>query len=165
MAFGHEKPDVYRAAIECVGWTYCLCEWLEGHIETPRSRCSVRRKPFPEHCGGQRQGDRGRPSPILRNRPRIGSRMRCREGRAGSVRCTLSGWEHGGQTSLGPDRRHADGTWAARLFVAGGRRRIWHGIRRYRYRAIAQEGNADQRAHKVISATASPTNSAEGGAT
>jgi hypothetical protein len=31
MAFGHEKLDVYRAAIESVGWAYRFCEALAGH--------------------------------------------------------------------------------------------------------------------------------------
>jgi hypothetical protein len=31
MAFGHEKLDVYRAAIEYVGWAYRFCEGLDGH--------------------------------------------------------------------------------------------------------------------------------------
>ena len=31
MAFGHEKLDVYRAAIEYVGWAYRYCEGLKGH--------------------------------------------------------------------------------------------------------------------------------------
>jgi four helix bundle protein len=31
MSFGHEKLDVYRAAIEYVGWAYRLCERLRGH--------------------------------------------------------------------------------------------------------------------------------------
>ena len=31
MAFGHEKLDVYRTAIEYVGWAYRLCERLKGH--------------------------------------------------------------------------------------------------------------------------------------
>jgi len=31
MAFGHEQLDVYRAAIEYVGWAYRLCEQLSGH--------------------------------------------------------------------------------------------------------------------------------------
>jgi len=31
MAFGHEKLDVYRAAIEYVGWAYRFCEALAGH--------------------------------------------------------------------------------------------------------------------------------------
>ncbi len=31
MAFGHEQLDVYRAAIEYVGWAYRLCERLAGH--------------------------------------------------------------------------------------------------------------------------------------
>ena len=31
MAFGHEKLDVYRAAIEYVGWAYRYCEALAGH--------------------------------------------------------------------------------------------------------------------------------------
>jgi len=31
MAFGHEKLDVYRAAIEYVGWAYRFCETLAGH--------------------------------------------------------------------------------------------------------------------------------------
>jgi len=31
MAFGHEQLDVYRAAIEYVGWAYRLCNGLKGH--------------------------------------------------------------------------------------------------------------------------------------
>jgi four helix bundle protein len=31
MAFGHEQLDVYRAAIEYVGWVYRLCIGLKGH--------------------------------------------------------------------------------------------------------------------------------------
>jgi four helix bundle protein len=31
MVFGHEKLDVYRAAIEYTGWAYRLCERLTGH--------------------------------------------------------------------------------------------------------------------------------------
>ena len=31
MGFGHEKPDVYGAAIEYVGWAYRSCESLKGH--------------------------------------------------------------------------------------------------------------------------------------
>ena len=31
MSFGHEKLDVYRAAIEYVGWAYRFCEKLRGH--------------------------------------------------------------------------------------------------------------------------------------
>jgi len=31
MAFGHEQLDVYRAAIEYVGWAFRLCEHLSGH--------------------------------------------------------------------------------------------------------------------------------------
>jgi hypothetical protein len=31
MTFGHEQLDVYRAAIEYVGWAYRLCEGLQGH--------------------------------------------------------------------------------------------------------------------------------------
>jgi four helix bundle protein len=31
MTFGHEKLDVYRLAIEYVGWAYYLCEQLKGH--------------------------------------------------------------------------------------------------------------------------------------
>ncbi|GAB6057705.1 four helix bundle protein [Desulfonatronum parangueonense] len=31
MSFGHEKLDVYRAAIEYVGWSHRLCEGLKGH--------------------------------------------------------------------------------------------------------------------------------------
>jgi len=31
MTFGHEKLDVYRAAIEYVGWAHRLCERLKGH--------------------------------------------------------------------------------------------------------------------------------------
>lgn len=31
MSFGHEKLDVYRAAIEYVGWAFRYCEQLKGH--------------------------------------------------------------------------------------------------------------------------------------
>jgi four helix bundle protein len=31
MSFGHERLDVYRAAIEYVGWAYRFCEELKGH--------------------------------------------------------------------------------------------------------------------------------------
>ena len=31
MSFGHEKLDVYRVAIEYVGWAYRFCEALKGH--------------------------------------------------------------------------------------------------------------------------------------
>ena len=31
MGFGHERLDVYRAAIEYVGWAYRFCESLKGH--------------------------------------------------------------------------------------------------------------------------------------
>jgi four helix bundle protein len=31
MTLGHEKRDVYRAAIESVGWAYRYCETLTGH--------------------------------------------------------------------------------------------------------------------------------------
>jgi hypothetical protein len=30
MAFGHEKLDVCRAAMEYVGWAYRYCETLKG---------------------------------------------------------------------------------------------------------------------------------------
>ena len=31
MGFGHEKLDVYRTAIEYVGWAYRFCESMKGH--------------------------------------------------------------------------------------------------------------------------------------
>jgi four helix bundle protein len=31
MSFGHERLDVYRAAIEYVGWAYRYCEGVKGH--------------------------------------------------------------------------------------------------------------------------------------
>lgn len=31
MVFGHEQLDVYRLAIEYVGWAYRLCEQTKGH--------------------------------------------------------------------------------------------------------------------------------------
>ena len=31
MGFGHEKLDVYQAAIDYVGWAYRYCEGLKGH--------------------------------------------------------------------------------------------------------------------------------------
>jgi four helix bundle protein len=31
MSFGYERLDVYRAALEYVGWAYHFCEGLKGH--------------------------------------------------------------------------------------------------------------------------------------
>ena len=31
MGFGHERLDVYRAAIDYAGWAYNFCEELKGH--------------------------------------------------------------------------------------------------------------------------------------
>ena len=31
MTFGHEKLDVFQAAIADVGWAYRYCETLKGH--------------------------------------------------------------------------------------------------------------------------------------
>ena len=31
MRFGHEQLDVYRVAIEYVGWAYRFCQVLKGH--------------------------------------------------------------------------------------------------------------------------------------
>ena len=31
MTFGHERLDVYRTAIEYVGWAFRVCERLKGH--------------------------------------------------------------------------------------------------------------------------------------
>jgi four helix bundle protein len=31
MSFGHERLDVYRAAIEYVGWAYRLCEGIKAY--------------------------------------------------------------------------------------------------------------------------------------
>lgn len=31
MNFGHERLDVYRAAIDYVGWAYRFCQSLRGH--------------------------------------------------------------------------------------------------------------------------------------
>jgi four helix bundle protein len=31
MGFGHERLDVYHAAIDYVGWAYHFCEELKGH--------------------------------------------------------------------------------------------------------------------------------------
>jgi four helix bundle protein len=31
MSFGHERLDVYRAAIDYVGWAYRLCGGIKGH--------------------------------------------------------------------------------------------------------------------------------------
>jgi hypothetical protein len=31
MTFGHEQLDVYRAAVEYVGWAFRLCEQLKAH--------------------------------------------------------------------------------------------------------------------------------------
>ena len=44
MAFGHEKLDVYRAAIEYVGWAYRFCETLKD-IATRKTNSFARRRP------------------------------------------------------------------------------------------------------------------------
>ena len=38
MAFGHEKLDVYRAAIASIGWACRYCENLKGHCNAKAQR-------------------------------------------------------------------------------------------------------------------------------
>jgi hypothetical protein len=44
MSFGHERLDVYQAAIEYVGWAYRFCEGLRGHRNAREQRLRVSKR-------------------------------------------------------------------------------------------------------------------------
>jgi four helix bundle protein len=64
MGFGHEQLDVYRAAIEYVGWAYHLCERLKGHHINARDQLLRASQAIPlnfaEGNGKATDGDRRR---------------------------------------------------------------------------------------------------------
>jgi four helix bundle protein len=75
MGFGHEDLDVYRAALDCIGWVYRFCEGLQGHqnAKDPLLRAS-QTIPFniAEGNGKATEGDRRRYFEIAR-----GSALEC----------------------------------------------------------------------------------------
>ena len=76
MAFGHEKLDVYRAAIEYVGWAYRLCERLKGQHPNAKVQLLRASQSIPlniaEGNGKATDGDRRRYFEIAR-----GSALEC----------------------------------------------------------------------------------------
>jgi four helix bundle protein len=76
MAFGHEQLDVYRAAIEYVGWAYRLCESLKGKHRNARDQLLRASQGIPlniaEGNGKATEGDRRRFFEIAR-----GSALEC----------------------------------------------------------------------------------------
>jgi len=53
MAFGHEKLDVYRAAIASVGWASRYCEKLKGHRNAKDQRLRASQAIALKTVGGQ----------------------------------------------------------------------------------------------------------------
>src|SRR5262245_13680761 len=75
MGFGHERLDVYRAAIEYVGWAYRLCEALKGHRNAKQQLLRASQAiplNIAEGNGKATEGDRRRYFEIAR-----GSAMEC----------------------------------------------------------------------------------------
>jgi len=63
MALGLEKRDVYRAAIESVGWAYQYCETLKGHRDAKDQRLRASQAmalTIAEGNGNATNGDRRR---------------------------------------------------------------------------------------------------------
>ncbi len=75
MPFGHEKLDVYRIAIEYVGWVFRFCEKLKGHSHA-RDQLTRASQSIPlniaEGNGKATEGDRRRFFEIAR-----GSALEC----------------------------------------------------------------------------------------
>lgn len=76
MAFGHEQLDVYRAAIEYVGWAYRLCGRLNGQHRHAKDQLLRASQAIPlniaEGNGKATDGDRRRFFEIAR-----GSALEC----------------------------------------------------------------------------------------
>ena len=76
MAFGHERLDVYRAAIDYVGWAYRLCERLKGQHRNAKDQLLRASQAIPlniaEGNGKATDGDRRRYFEIAR-----GSALEC----------------------------------------------------------------------------------------
>jgi four helix bundle protein len=113
MGFGHEKLDVYRAAIEYVGWAYCYCEGLKGH----RHAKNQLRRASPaialniaEGNGKATDGERRRYFEIAR-----GSALECGAEQDVLEVCGKLPAEDNAKAKalLEPDRGHAGETWTA----------------------------------------------------
>jgi len=90
MSFGHERLEVYRAAVEYVGWAYRLCEGLKGHRNAKEQLLRASQAiplNIAEGNGKATDGDRRRYFEIARG---IGSGVRGNSGRVGSLRCNVS---------------------------------------------------------------------------
>lgn len=76
MTFGHEQLDVYRAAIDYVGWAYRLCERLKGLHPNAKDQLLRASQSIPlniaEGNGKAMDGDRRRYFEIAR-----GSALEC----------------------------------------------------------------------------------------
>lgn len=76
MTLGHEQLDVYRAAIEYVGWAYHLCEKLKGQHRNAKEQLLRASQAIPlniaEGNGKATEGDRRRFFEIAR-----GSALEC----------------------------------------------------------------------------------------
>ena len=75
MSFGHERLDVYRAALEYVGWAYRFCEGLKGHRNAKEQLLRASQAiplNIAEGNGKARDGDRRRYFEIAR-----GSALEC----------------------------------------------------------------------------------------
>ncbi len=76
MVFGHERLDVYRAALDYVGWAYRLCEKLKGQHPNAKDQLLRASQAIPlniaEGNGKATDGDRRRYFEIAR-----GSALEC----------------------------------------------------------------------------------------
>lgn len=76
MSFGHERLDVYRAALDYVGWAYRLCERLKGQHPNAKDQLLRASQAIPlniaEGNGKATEGDRRRYFEIAR-----GSALEC----------------------------------------------------------------------------------------
>lgn len=76
MAFGHEQLDVYRAALEYVGWVFQLCEKLKSQHRNAKDQLLRASQAIPlniaEGNGKATEGDRRRFFEIAR-----GSALEC----------------------------------------------------------------------------------------
>ena len=116
MGFGHEKLDVYQAAIDYVGWAYRYCEGLKGH-RNAKDQLLRASQAIPlniaEGNGKATEGDRRRYFEIAR-----GSALEC-----GAVQDVLQGCgamagEKNAKARIParPDGGHADGARTAWLY-------------------------------------------------
>jgi hypothetical protein len=57
MGLGRERLDVYRAAIEYVGWAYRLCEGPKGHRNAKEQLLRASRASLTPYSGDVKSGD------------------------------------------------------------------------------------------------------------